>query len=46
MDKKKSLQFSLVILLILSSIVFYKKFFTENTNLVTKKLDEKKNRGQ
>tara|TARA_Y100000816_G_scaffold89024_1_gene61356 strand:- start:740 stop:1342 length:603 start_codon:yes stop_codon:yes gene_type:complete len=42
MDKKKSLQFSLVILLILSSIVFYKKFFTENTNLVTKKLDEKK----
>ena len=42
MDKKKSLQFSLVILLILSSIVFYKKFFSENTNLVTKKLDEKK----
>ena len=42
MDKKKSLQFSLVILLILSSIVFYKKFFTENTNLVTKKSDEKK----
>ena len=42
MDKKKSLQFSLVILLILTSIVFYKKFFTENTNLVTKKLDEKK----
>ena len=42
MDKKKSLQFSLVILLILSSIVFYKKFFSENTNSVEKKLDEKK----
>ena len=42
MNKKKSLQFSLVILLILSSIVFYKKFFSENTNLVEKKLDEKK----
>ena len=40
MDKKKSLQFSLVILLILSSIVFYKKFFSENTNSVEKKIEE------
>ena len=42
MDKKKSLQFSLVILLILSSIFFYKKFFSNNINSVEKKLDEKK----
>ena len=42
MNKKKSLQFSLVILLILSSIFFYKKFFSNNINLVEKKLDEKK----
>ena len=42
MDKKKSLQFSLVILLILSSIVFYKKFFNENVNSVKKNLNEKK----
>ena len=40
MNKKKSLQFSLVILLILSSIVFYKKFFSENTNSVEKKIEE------
>ena len=44
MDKKKTLQFSLVILLILFSIFFYKKFFSENINSVEKKLDEKKNR--
>ena len=42
MDKKKSLQFSLIILLILSSVVFYKKFFNKNVTLVEKKLDEKK----
>ena len=42
MDKKKSLQFSLVILLILSSIFFYKRFFSNNINSVEKKLDEKK----
>ena len=42
MDKKKNLQFSLVILLILFSIFFYKKFFSENINSVEKKLDEKK----
>ena len=42
MDKKKTLQFSLVILLILFSIFFYKKFFSENINSVEKKLDEKK----
>ena len=42
MDKKKTLQFSLVILLILFSIFFYKKFFSENINSVVKKLDEKK----
>ena len=42
MDKKKSLQFSLVILLILFSMFFYKKFFSNNINLVEKKLDEKK----
>ena len=42
MEKKKILQFSLVILLILSSIVFYKKFFNENVNSVKKKFDEKK----
>lgn len=42
MDKKKSLQFLLVILLVLFSIFFYKKFFSNNINLVEKKLDEKK----
>ena len=41
MEKKKSLQFSLLILLILFSIFFYKKFFSENVNSVQKKLDEK-----
>ena len=42
MDKKKSLQFLLVILLFLFSIFFYKKFFSNNINSVEKKLDEKK----
>ena len=42
MDKKKSLQFLLVILLVLFSIFFYKKFFSNNINSVEKKLDEKK----
>ncbi len=42
MDKKKSLQLSLIILLILSSIVFYKKFFNNNINLVEKNVSEKK----
>lgn len=42
MDKKKSLQYSLLILLIFSSIIFYKKFFSENEKIVEKKIDEKK----
>ena len=42
MDKKKSLQFLLVILLVLFSIFFFKKFFINNINSVEKKLDEKK----
>lgn len=42
MDKKKSLQYSLVILLIFSSIIFYKKFFSENEKIAEKKIDEKK----
>ena len=41
MDKKKSLQLSLIILLILSSIVFYKKFFNKNISLTEKKTNEK-----
>ena len=41
MDKKKSLQLSLIILLILSSIVFYKKFFNKNISLTEKKINEK-----
>tara|TARA_Y100000768_G_C23908041_1_gene648550 strand:+ start:525 stop:1127 length:603 start_codon:yes stop_codon:yes gene_type:complete len=42
MDKKKSIQLSLIVLLIISSIIFYKKFFNEKANLVEKKIDEKK----
>ena len=42
MDKKKSLQLSLIILLIITSIIFYKKFFSEKVNLVEKKIDDKK----
>ena len=42
MDKKKSLQFSLVILLILSSVIFYKKFFEKNLDLTEKNLNEEK----
>ena len=42
MDKKKSLQYSLLILLIFSSIIFYKKFFSENEKIVEKKIDEQK----
>tara|TARA_B100001057_G_scaffold422156_1_gene443518 strand:- start:7870 stop:8466 length:597 start_codon:yes stop_codon:yes gene_type:complete len=41
MDKKKGLQLSLIILLILSSIVFYKKFFNKNISLTEKKINEK-----
>ena len=41
MDKKKGLQLSLIILLILSSIVFYKKFFNKNIILTEKKINEK-----
>ena len=41
MDKKKGLQLSLIILLILSSIVFYKKFFNKNISLTEKKTNEK-----
>ena len=44
MDKKKSLQLSLVVLLILSSIIFYKKFFDKDLNLSEKNINEKKNR--
>ena len=39
MDKKKSLQYSLVILLIFSSIIFYKKFFSENEKIAEKKIN-------
>ena len=39
MDKKKSLQYSLLILLIFSSIIFYKKFFSENEKIVEKKIN-------
>jgi lipopolysaccharide assembly outer membrane protein LptD (OstA) len=42
MDKKKSLQFSLVVLLILSSVIFYKKFFEKNLDLTEENLIEKK----
>jgi len=42
MDKKKSLQYSLLILLIFSSIIFYKKFFSENEKIGEKKIDDKK----
>ena len=42
MNKKKSLQFSLVILLILSSVIFYKKFFEKNLDLTEKNLNEEK----
>ena len=42
MDKKKSLQYSLLILLIFSSIIFYKKFFSENEKIAEKKIDEQK----
>ena len=42
MDKKKSLQYSLLILLIFSSIIFYKKFFSENEKIAEKKIDDKK----
>tara|TARA_B100001121_G_C18617053_1_gene587428 strand:+ start:545 stop:1141 length:597 start_codon:yes stop_codon:yes gene_type:complete len=42
MDKKKSLQFSLVILLILSSVIFYKKFFEKNLDLTKENLSEEK----
>ena len=42
MDKKKSLQLSLVVLLILSSIIFYKKFFDKDLNLSEKNINEKK----
>jgi len=42
MNKKKSLQLSLVVLLILSSIIFYKKFFNKDLNLSEKKINEKK----
>ena len=39
MDKKKSLQYSLLILLIFSSIIFYKKFFSENEKIAEKKIN-------
>ena len=42
MDRKKKLQLSLLILLILSSIIFYKKFFSKDLNLSEKKINEKK----
>ena len=42
MDKKKSLQLSLVFLLILSSVIFYKKFFDNDLDLSEKKVIEKK----
>ena len=42
MYKKKSLQFSLVILLILSSVIFYKKFFEKNLDLTEESLIEEK----
>ena len=42
MDKKKGLQLSLIILLILSSVLFYQKFFKVKIDL-TEKTIEKKN---
>ena len=42
MDKKKGLQLSLVVLLILSSIIFYKKFFNNDLDLSEKEVIEKK----
>jgi len=42
MYKKKSLQLSLVILLILSSVIFYKKFFEKNLDLTEENLIEEK----
>ena len=42
MDKKNFLQLSLVILLILSSVIFYKIFFYKDLDLVEKKVNEKK----
>jgi len=40
MDIKRSLQLSLVILLLLSSVFFYQKFFKLETNLAERKIDE------
>ncbi len=42
MDKGKSLQLSLIVILIISSIIFYKKFFYKNVNLTEKEINEKK----
>ena len=42
MDKKKGLQLSLVVLLILSSVIFYKKFFNNDLDLSEKEVIEKK----
>ena len=36
------MQYSLLILLIFSSIIFYKKFFSENEKIAEKKIDDKK----
>ena len=41
MDKKKGLQLSLIILLILSSVFFYQKFFMVKIDLAEKKIDKK-----
>lgn len=40
MDIKRGLQLSLVILLLLSSVFFYQKFFNVETNLAERKIDE------
>ena len=41
MDKKKGLQLSLIILLILSSVFFYQKFFMVKIDLAEKTIDKK-----
>ena len=41
MNKKKGLQLSLIVLLILSSIIFYQKFFNQSKDLIETKVNEK-----
>ena len=42
MDKKKSLQVSLILLLLLSTIFFYQKYFNVKTDIANKDTSDKK----